>query len=289
VPATARDGALYFFDRDALSNKAVLRKLELASGQSSEVSRTDGDVFDESAVLADDRSVYALATVQAGSATELGVLAFPRAGGAATPLSTGSKKASLQLAQDALGLYVAAIEDGPGAPGPWQRTSRIVRIDKASGQRTVLATTTVETRAELRGGFFGLKVAGDAVLAIEEGDVAADGTYPAAVVRVALADGVKTKLLEHRLALGRTEDRLLGLAGRSVLAFQTELGPAGSSSPAAVATSTLWAIDGGAVRTLADFVADAPLAIGAGVVNDGAFAYWMNHSGRIFKIALAAL
>jgi hypothetical protein len=67
---------------------------------------------------------------------------------------------------------------------------------------------------------------------------------------------------------------------------QQELEGPESKTPGAIRASVLMRlpIDGGPSQVVADFVGDAPLTLGAGIASDADAVYWMNRSGRIFRL-----
>src|SRR5262249_44555813 len=133
--------------------------------------------------------------------------------------------------------------------------------------------------------------AGSSIYATEEHDVSADGTYGTALVRIDTRGASKVSLLDELLKMDRTELKVLGVAGTSVFAFhQEEEGPDGKT-PGAVHASSLWTIktEGGPPHAIADFIEDVPHGLGTGVVADKDFAYWMNRSGKIFKLPISGL
>jgi hypothetical protein len=295
VPAVTKKGKLFFTDRDTSGSvsKTVLKSVSLgAQPATNEVSHADtADVFDDSSLIIDDNddTVYALGNVQAGKSYVVNVVMFSPTG-SSSAISTGSPKAAFEFTQDANALYVAAIDDDGGPPG-WNRTSRIVQIDKSSLKSTPstprtqeLAKITVHTTSINRGGYFGLRLGDGVLFATEEGDVAADGTYHASFVSVKLPNGPKTPILDQLLKVDQTENKPLGVVGSLLYVFQQQLDPSG-----AIQASSISTIDpsGGPSHALADFVGDAPLSVGAGVIDSGGSVYWMNRSGRIFKLALA--
>jgi hypothetical protein len=288
VPAVTKNGALFFTDRDTTSavSQSVLKRVSLDKGQTGEVSRANGDVFDDSSLLIDDTSVYALGNVQVGKSYVVNVLVFPAASGTSSAIATGSTKAAFEFTQDATSLYIAAIDDDGAPPATWNRTSRIVKIDKTTHSTSDLQKVTVQTTSINRGGFFGLQLGDGVLFATEEGNVLADGTYHSKFVEVKLADPTTppTPILDQLLKVDQTENKPLGVVGALLYTLQQELDPTG-----AIQASSISTIDpsGGPSRALADFVGDAPLAVGAGVIDSGGFVYWMNRSGRIFELAHA--
>jgi hypothetical protein len=288
IPAAAFGGAVYFIDRN--SSSADLNRVSIGDGQISKVATATADVYDESSLLIDDTAAYALAskvsTADAGA--EVSLIKIEMSSGTTTSFSTGSDKVIYQFVQDTNAVYVGSVVDAPATNGTWNRTTHLLRLEKATGASSVVADATALTNSDNHGGFFGLRLAGGDIYATQEGDLRPDGMYTSSIVKLSIDGKTKTPpLLEELLKVDQTQNKTLGVSGSSLFVFRQDLAAANSATPGAIQASSVFSIptSGGPSRSVADFLTDAPLGIGPGLVEDSAFVYWINRSGRIFKAA----
>jgi hypothetical protein len=251
-----------------------------------------GDIFDGTDLLADATNLYALADNVANLAPGASVaqlLRIDRASGAVTPFDTGGANPLTQVTQDAKSVYVGVDTDVALGDAQVQLISRIVKVAKTGGAATTVAQKTLTVSKGSRGGFVGLQSDGTSLFAVYEGSPDSDGNMDLQVQRLGAAPSEEPKVLyEERSAPPTVRLRLLGaVSGAVVLARDTALlsdaGPAATESTVIVLPAS-----GSSARTVASFRDDGPI-FELQVPTFTPDVFWMNQSGRIFRLAAAGL
>ena len=215
---------------------------------------------------------------------------FDRTSGNPTSFPTGAGTAFLQMVQDSAAVYVIGDVDQGGEGGTLQRQSTIEKLAKAGGGKTVLSQVAVTTDNVGFGGYVGLALDGITLYALSESSVSASGTVDVSVVSMPTTGGgaSMTPIYAETLDPTRTTLRLLGATqGLVILARSESNGPDAGSS---LQSSSVLAVSaaGGLPRIAADFLEDVPVGQLVTPTFDPAGAYWVNESGTVYRLAIAA-
>ncbi len=285
IPSALADDTLFWLDRAASGHSSV-RATSLRSGETSELADVDADIFDDSPLLVDEQSLYALASRVADEGDAVQLVAIDRGSGEARSLAVGAKSA-LQFTQDEQALYVISHTDsGEGASSI--RQSRIERIRKSDGSKTPIATATLQGADAARGGFVGLSLQGSSVLALSRTPQPDDSDD----VQLLAFDsqGRRQVLFEQNVDPGRTKFLILGSNETATLLVRYTLSSSEDDSSLESGTVLIVPRDGSLPLVTAEFVRDAPAAASVPAPafdRDGL--YWVNSSGRLYRLPLSAL
>jgi hypothetical protein len=288
--AAVFDGGLYWNANDTIV------RASLGGSGAAMAWRINGSVYDTGSLLVDASGIYTLVSGAATDADDKGsavrLLALDPAHGTPRIFDTGGNRPVLQFDHDPKAVYLAVDSD---APNPDEirtdRTTSVVRIDKATGERAALTPDKQLTVTDTQhGGYIGLRVDAHAatVFALFEAPPGADGST---VLQVHKIDAVGTSpqsapSVLYQLTVqnpARTSLRLLGAVDGAALVSRADF-----NDRYEVQKCTVLILLPGqtAPRIAAIFVHDSPIA---GVATDAARIYWLNRSGRIFALPRAAL
>jgi hypothetical protein len=165
------------------------------------------------------------------------------------------------------------------------RASSVVRISKRGSQRTTLMPERQLRVSDVgQGGYLGVRLAGDSLLALYEAQMAEDGTVQVHVL-VAPADargGEPQSVYDVQTDPKRRRVRLLGSLDGAIFLSQLEL----QNGVVAGASLVMIPADHSQPRILADFARDHPLQ---GLTQDASYIYWLNSSGAVYRLPRSAL
>lgn len=294
--AVLAGGGVYWVDRPAnqgSTSTCFVNQTMLAGAPTGAPAVTvRGDIYNGTDLLADATNLYALADNVADlapGASVVQLLRIDRASGTVTPFDTGGINPLLQFTQDAKSVYAGVVADVPVGDAQFQRISRIVKLAKTGGAVTTVAQKSLTVSNDTRGGFVGLQSDGTSLFAVYEGPPDSDGNMDLQVQRLGSSPSEDPKVLyEERGAPPTVRLRLLGaVSGALVLARDTALlsdaGPAETESTVIVLPA-----GGSSARTIASFRDDGPV-FELQVPTFTPDVFWMNQSGRIFRLAAAGL
>ncbi len=249
----------------------------------------NGDIYDGADLLADATNLYALADNVSGVAATAGpvqLLRFARGSGMVTPLDTGGALPLLQFTQDAKSVYVG-VDTDLAQEGGVERVSRILQFPKAGGNSIPFVSSTLTTSDPQHGGFVGLQDDGASLFALYEAPPGPDGRVDTQVLAFAGSDAGSQMLYDEVVDPKSVQLRLLGAVSGAVLLVRDSV----QTNDAAVSSteSTVLAIvpGAGSPRILASFAGDSPIF----ELQTPAFshdAFWLNASGRVFRLPSAA-
>lgn len=275
---------LYFTDRGA-GGRSTLQATDLSSGETRVLADIEADIFDTSPLLVDDASVYALASRVEDQGADVQLVRVERESGEARSIAIGSTS-GLQFDQDADALYVIAHSDS-GEGASVLRESRIMRLRKSDGTSQPIATFTLQGAGVERGGFVGLLVDGDRVLALSRKPAGAGKDE----VKLLSFDSVgrQEELFSQTVDAGLEKFLILGTSEDATLLVRFTLSSA--SDDAAVLGSTFLTVPrSGGHQVNSTLRGDGPsnAAIRAPSF-DSEGLYWVNTSGNVYRLPLSAL
>jgi hypothetical protein len=260
-----------------------------AGGALGGMGTVNGDIYDGADLLADAANLYALADNVSGVAATAGpvqLLRFARGSGMVTPLDTGGALPVLQFTQDAESVYVGVDTDLALDAGV-ERVSRILQFPKAGGSPMPFVTNTLTTSDPQHGGFVGLQDDGTTLFALYEAPPGADGRVDTQVLAFAGSDAGSQMLYEEVVDPKSVQLRLLGAVSGAVLLVRDSV-QTYDAAPSATESTVLAIVPGaGSPRILASFAGDSPVF----ELQTPAFsrdAFWLNASGRVFRLPAAA-
>ena len=283
--ASALDGKTLFYTDRGTSGEYSVRSLSLESGESSLLASINADIFDDSPLLVDATSVYALASRVGDEGSAVQLVAVNRDSGEVKTLGVGTK-AVLGFSQDDKALYVISHTDS-GEAASLARQSRVERIGKSDGVRKTLATLTLQGEGADRGGFVGMLLDGDSILALSRAP-AADETDEVKLVSID-SQGRQKVVYSSTVDAGRAKFSILGATEQAVLLARYAL--SSSSADASVQSGTVLIVprDGSLAVISAEFLRDAPASSLSAPAFDPDGIYWVNSSGRLYRLPLAAV
>jgi hypothetical protein len=294
--AVLAGGDVYWVDRPASSGSTttcLLNRTPASGGpMGAPVTTVRGDIYDGAELLADAANVYALADNVADlapGASAVQLLRIDRASGVVTPFDTGGVNPLLQFTQDAKAVYAGVDTDVALGDRELQRISRIVKLAKSGGAATTVSQKTLTVTDGTRGGFVGMQSDGTSLFAVYESTPDADGRMDLEVQRLGASPSDEAKVLyEERAAPPAVRLRLLGaVSGAVVVARDTTL-VSDAGPPAAESAVIVLPASGSSARTVASFRDDAPV-FELQVPTFTPDVFWMNQSGRVFRLAAAGL
>jgi len=304
VASTRAGSQFYWLDRtsdDAGGSICPVNQTPLAAGGTSSVLTTvSGDVYDGiDNLLADPNDLYTLADHVTGAAPTIQLLRIDRTAGTVTALDTGGASGILQPAEDPNAVYVVVdTDESYGDGGPWSINSQVVAFPKSATTRSLLQQVTVQTSDQAYGGIIGLRDDGTSLFALCESGKGADGTVEARVYTIDTSDAGPTGqsvwppgsyLYDDTFDPSITSMSFLGAVDGALLLERDVTPPADAGVGASVTESSILVIPsgGGTPRIVASFQGDRPLAIRAPTFSPDTF--WLNLSGRVFRLPAAAL
>ncbi|HKU37890.1 MAG TPA: hypothetical protein VJR89_07080 [Polyangiales bacterium] len=275
------DHALYW-----VAERSVRRTPLPGSTQLAMSFEVPGALYYTGSLLVDDAGIYALASGVSGSGSPVRLIAIDPATEAVVAFETGGNGPVFQFDHDAAAVYLAVDRDRP-LPNSKRvdRSSSVVRIAKRGGERsTVMPERTLRIDEVDQGGYLGVRLAGDSVIALFEDAPGDDRTVTVRIHRARKdADGGDPEEL-YSVATDpeRKRLRLLGEIDGCVFATQLEL----DDGEVVGASLLMLPPDGSAPRIVADFARDYPVQ---GLAFDADNVYWLNNSGAVYRLPRASL
>lgn len=286
--AAVSDGTLYWVDRvpvaGATQADAVIEATSLSAGSTRELSRFTGDVLDDAMILVDAATLYLIPGLFGTQGEDALVLAVDRETGETIPYSTGDGHVAVEYAQDDTSLYVASSSDSGSS-----RTSRLQRIAKRDASRETISEITVSIppkNVEDGNGYSGIVLENGAFYVVSTDS---SGTSLSAKL-VALDDrGQPDLLYTQAIDSGTGNLRPLGAAGAVVILARPQETTLPDGTTAHNDSVLLVPKAGGAARVLATFFEDGPVGRLQAPEFDPGGLYWLNQSGKLFRLDRQAL
>jgi hypothetical protein len=251
-----------------------------------------GSPYDKQTLLADSTSLYVLASgVNNPQDTTPVQLLTTGLDGKLKSMEPIGDVPVLQFAQNDTALFVIVdLGDSPGNGQPFTRTSSVLRIDKSdhSKRATVLGPNSITVNDKARGGFFGVQADNMYAYAVYETAAAADNTVHLQLFRIdaAATTAAANPMPVYDLQVQPlfTQLRLIGSVAGALLLARVEL----ESNMLATRSSTLSIIPANDTtqRIVAVYAGDFPAQ---GVAADDNNVFWLNDSGRLYKLDRSAL
>jgi hypothetical protein len=282
-PATLIDDTLYWVDREvSVDNRtdAVIRATFLSDGTTRAVTRFSGDIFDDAMLLADSSTLYALAPLVGDEGDDAQVVAVTRSSGETRFLSVGARWVGFEFAQDDSSLYVTATSRET------TRSSRIERVSKIDGTRETISEIEVD-EGDDNTGYSGLVLDGARLVAVSM-DPQGNGSLEASLLALD-SRGDSKVLYSQSVEAQRARLRPLGVSDGVVLLGRWQLATSSDNSTLDSSSVLLVPDDGNLPRVLAEFLRDGPVGQMQAPPFDATAVYWLNSSGRLYRLARAAL
>jgi hypothetical protein len=282
-PATLIDDTLYWVDREvSVDNRtdAVIRATFLSDGTTRAVTRFSGDIFDDAMLLADSSTLYALAPLVGDEGDEAQIVAVTRSSGETRFLSVGARWVGFEFAQDDSSLYVTATSRET------TRSSRIERVSKIDGTRETISEIEVD-EGDDNTGYSGLVLDGARLVAVSM-DPQGNGSLEASLLALD-SRGDSKVLYSQSVEAQRARLRPLGVSDGVVLLGRWQLATSSDNSTLDSSSVLLVPDDGNLPRVLAEFLRDGPVGQMQAPPFDATAVYWLNSSGRLYRLARATL